>query len=96
MTWLIGVFYIMMIFLGFGVVVFVGNEVIIKVNLVGNMVVFLLVKVLGGDFLFVFVLVIVFVMILVVVVGFVLIVVLVFVYDFYNEIICKGKLMEKE
>lgn len=41
--WIIGVFYIMIIFLGFGVVVFVGYDDIIKVNVVGNMVVFLFV-----------------------------------------------------
>ncbi|MGQ0516864.1 sodium:solute symporter family transporter, partial [Bacillus sp. D-CC] len=54
-TWLIGAFYIMTIFLGFGAAAFVGNEAIMKANPAGNMAAPLLAKALGGDFLFAFV-----------------------------------------
>ncbi|WP_242325437.1 cation acetate symporter [Bacillus cereus group sp. BfR-BA-01353] len=95
-TWLIGAFYIMTIFLGFGAAAFVGNEAIIKANPAGNMAAPLLAKALGGDFLFAFVSAIAFATILAVVAGLVLTAASAFAHDFYNEIIRKGKSSEKE
>ncbi|MEH7814363.1 solute symporter family protein, partial [Bacillus toyonensis] len=95
-TWLIGAFYIMTIFLGFGAAAFVGNEAIIKANPAGNMAAPLLAKALGGDFLFAFVSAIAFATILAVVAGLVLTAASAFAHDFYNEIIRKGKSTEKE
>ncbi len=95
-TWLIGAFYIMTIFLGFGAAAFVGNEAIMKANPAGNMAAPLLAKALGGDFLFAFVSAIAFATILAVVAGLVLTAASAFAHDFYNEIIRKGKSTEKE
>src|SRR6478736_2977697 len=71
-TWIIGVFYIMTIFLGFGAAAFVGYDDIIKANAAGNMAAPLLAQVLGGDFLFAFVSAVAFATILAVVAGLVL------------------------
>lgn len=95
-TWLIGAFYIMTIFLGFGAAAFVGNSEIIKANPAGNMAAPLLAKVLGGNFLFAFVSAVAFATILAVVAGLVLTAASAFAHDFYNEILRKGKATEKE
>lgn len=95
-TWLIGIFYIMTIFLGFGAAAFVGNDSIIEANAAGNMAAPLLAKALGGDFLFAFVSAVAFATILAVVAGLVLSAASAFAHDFYSQIIRKGKATEKE
>ncbi|PFH84747.1 cation acetate symporter [Bacillus sp. AFS088145] len=95
-TWLIGAFYIMTIFLGFGAAAFVGNSEIIKANPAGNMAAPLLAEVLGGNFLFAFVSAVAFATILAVVAGLVLTAASAFAHDFYNEILKQGKATEKE
>ena len=95
-TWLIGAFYIMTIFLGFGAAAFVGNAEIIKANPAGNMAAPLLAEVLGGNFLFAFVSAVAFATILAVVAGLVLTAASAFAHDFYNEILRRGKATEKE
>lgn len=95
-TWLIGAFYVMTMFLGFGAAAFVGNAAIVEANPAGNMAAPLLAQELGGDFLFAFVSAIAFATILAVVAGLVLTAASAFAHDFYNEIIRRGKASEKE
>ncbi|GAA3327258.1 hypothetical protein GCM10020331_066480 [Ectobacillus funiculus] len=96
-TWLIGAFYVMTMFLGFGAAAFVGNAAIVKANPAGNMAAPLLARELGGDFLFAFVSAIAFATILAVVAGLVLTAASAFAHDFfYNEIIRRGKASEKK
>lgn len=95
-TWIIGIFYVMTIFLGFGAAAFVGTSAIEKANKAGNMAAPLLAKALGGDFLFAFISAVAFATILAVVAGLVLSAASAFAHDFYGHIIRKGKAAEKE
>ncbi|WP_144700499.1 solute symporter family protein [Fictibacillus phosphorivorans] len=95
-TWLIGAFYIMTIFLGFGAAAFVGQDQIVAANAAGNMAAPLLAEVLGGEFLFAFVSAVAFATILAVVAGLVLSAASAFAHDFYTHIIRKGHVSEKE
>ena len=95
-TWIIGLFYVMTIFLGFGAAAFVGNADIIAADKAGNMAAPLLAQVLGGNFLFAFVSAVAFATILAVVAGLVLTSAAAFSHDFYNQILRKGKATEKQ
>lgn len=95
-TWIIGVFYILTIFLGFGAAAFVGSADIIAANAAGNMAAPLLAKALGGDLLFAFVAAVAFATILAVVAGLVLSAASAFAHDFYSHILRKGQATEKE
>lgn len=95
-TWIIGIFYVMTIFLGFGAAKFVGNSDIIAADKAGNMAAPLLAKALGGDMLFAFVSAVAFATILAVVAGLVLTSAAAFAHDFYNEILKSGKATEKQ
>lgn len=95
-TWLIGAFYVMTMFLGFGAAAFVGNTAIVNANPAGNMAAPLLAQELGGNVLFAFVSAIAFATILAVVAGLVLTAASAFAHDFYNEIIRRGKATEGE
>ncbi|MGJ7921605.1 solute symporter family protein [Neobacillus sp. LXY-4] len=95
-TWIIGIFYVMTIFLGFGAAAFVGFDNIIAADAGGNMAAPLLAKALGGDFLFAFVSAVAFATILAVVAGLVLTAASAFAHDFYSHIIRRGKATEKE
>lgn len=95
-TWVIGVFYVMTIFLGFGAAAFVGKDAIVQANAAGNMAAPLLAKSLGGDFLFAFVSAVAFATILAVVAGLVLSAASAFAHDFYSHILRRGKATEKE
>ncbi len=95
-TWIIGIFYVMTIFLGFGAAAFVGNTDIIEANAAGNMAAPLLAKAIGGDILFAFISAVAFATILAVVAGLVLTGASAFAHDFYNEILKKGKATEKD
>ncbi|WP_199614381.1 solute symporter family protein [Paenibacillus alkalitolerans] len=95
-TWVIGAFYVMTIFLGFGAAAFVGTEEIVNANRAGNMAAPLLAKALGGDILFAFVSAVAFATILAVVAGLVLSAASAFAHDFYSSIVRRGKATEKE
>ena len=71
-TWIVGIFYVMTIFLGFGAAKFVGKELIVSTNPAGNMAAPLLAQALGGDLLMSFVSAVAFATILAVVAGLVL------------------------
>lgn len=95
-TWIVGLFYILTIFLGFGAATFVGSEMIMEANAAGNMAAPLLAQVLGGDFLMSFVSAVAFATILAVVAGLVLSGASAFAHDIYAQIIKKGKVTEKQ
>ncbi|MFO1442552.1 sodium/solute symporter [Bacillus sp. Bva_UNVM-123] len=95
-TWIVGIFYVMTIFLGFGAAAFVGAEAIKVSNAAGNMAAPLLAQVLGGDVLMSFVSAVAFATILAVVAGLVLSGASAFAHDIYGQIIKKGKATEKQ
>ncbi|MUG47038.1 cation acetate symporter [Paenibacillus woosongensis] len=95
-TWIIGLFYVMTIFLGFGAAAFVGNGDITAADKAGNMAAPLLAQALGGNMLFAFVSAVAFATILAVVAGLVLTAAAAFSHDFYNQILRKGKATEKQ
>ncbi|HEY4553569.1 MAG TPA: sodium/solute symporter [Bacillaceae bacterium] len=95
-TWIVGLFYVMTIFLGFGAAAFVGSETIMQANPAGNMAAPLLAKELGGDFLMSFVAAVAFATILAVVAGLVLSGASAFAHDIYGQIIKKGKATERQ
>lgn len=95
-TWIVGIFYILTIFLGFGAAAFVGSEKIVAANAAGNMAAPLLAEALGGDLLLSFVSAVAFATILAVVAGLVLSGASAFAHDLYGQIIKKGKVTEKE
>jgi cation/acetate symporter len=95
-TWVIGLFYVMTLFLGFGAAAFVGEAAIVKANAAGNMAAPLLAQALGGEFLFAFISAVAFATILAVVAGLVLSAASAFAHDFYGHILRKGKVTEKE
>ncbi|MCG3400402.1 solute symporter family protein [Staphylococcus massiliensis] len=95
-TWIIGVFYILTIFLGFGAASLLSRAEIIKANPAGNMAAPLLAEKLGGDLLMSFVSAVAFATILAVVAGLVLSGASAFAHDIYGEIIKKGKISEAE
>jgi cation/acetate symporter len=95
-TWIIGAFYIMTVFLGFGAAAFVGKDKILAADPAGNMAAPLLAEVLGGNFLFAFISAVAFATILAVVAGLVLTGAGAFAHDFYNEIMRKGKATQQE
>jgi cation/acetate symporter len=92
-TWIIGLFYVMTIFLGFGAAAFVGAD---KMDPAGNMGAPLLAQFLGGNFLFAFVSAVAFATILAVVAGLVLTAASAFAHDFYGHVIRQGKATERE
>ncbi|MGG4443559.1 solute symporter family protein [Brevibacillus fortis] len=92
-TWIIGAFYVMTIFLGFGAAAFVGAG---KMDPAGNMGAPLLAQALGGNFLFAFVSAVAFATILAVVAGLVLTAASAFAHDFYGHVLRQGKATEKE
>ncbi|CAG7647693.1 cation acetate symporter [Paenibacillus allorhizosphaerae] len=95
-TWLIGIFYVMTVFLGFGAAAFVGYDAIMAADKGGNMAAPLLAKALGGDFFFAFISAVAFATILAVVTGLVLSAASAFAHDFYTHIIRRGDAGEKE
>jgi cation/acetate symporter len=95
-TWIIGIFYVMTIFLGFGAAAFVGYDKIVAANSAGNMAAPLLAEAIGGDFLFAFVSAVAFATILAVVAGLVLSAASAFAHDFYSHIVRRGHATEKE
>ncbi|KRF43616.1 cation acetate symporter [Paenibacillus sp. Soil787] len=95
-TWLIGIFYVMTIFLGFGAAAFVGYDNIVAADKGGNMAAPLLARALGGEFFFAFISAVAFATILAVVTGLVLSAASAFAHDFYSHILRRGQATEKE
>ena len=95
-TWLIGAFFLMVVFLGFGATVYVGWDEIIAANPAGNMAAPLLALSVGGDFLFAFISAIAFATILAVVSALVLTSASAFAHDIYGQIIKKGQVSKKQ
>ncbi|TSB48010.1 solute symporter family protein [Alkalicoccobacillus porphyridii] len=95
-TWIVGIFYVLTIFLGFGAAAFVGSEAITAANSAGNMAAPLLAEALGGELFMSFVAAVAFATILAVVAGLVLSGASAFAHDIFNQIIRKGKATEKE
>ncbi|HJV46278.1 MAG TPA: cation acetate symporter [Bacillota bacterium] len=94
-TVIIGIFYIMTIFLGFGAASFVNQDQLL-ISYGGNLAVPLLAAAVGGDFLMAFISAVAFSTILAVVTGLVLSASSAFAHDFYSTIIRKGKALENE
>ncbi|MYL40161.1 solute symporter family protein [Virgibacillus salexigens] len=95
-TWVVGIFYVLTIFLGFGAAAFVGEELITAANPAGNMAAPLLAEALGGNLLMSFVSAVAFATILAVVAGLVLSGASAFAHDIYGQIIKKGKATDKQ
>lgn len=95
-TWIVGIFYILTIFLGFGAAAFVGADKILAANPAGNMAAPLLAEYLGGDILLSFICAVAFATILAVVAGLVLSGASAFAHDIYGQIIKKGKATERQ
>ncbi|WP_203333994.1 solute symporter family protein [Planococcus beigongshangi] len=95
-TWIVGIFYVMTIFLGFGAAAFVGADLITSTNPAGNMAAPLLAQALGGDILMSFISAVAFATILAVVAGLVLSGASAFAHDIYGQIIKKGKATERQ
>ncbi|MDZ5784173.1 solute symporter family protein [Marinococcus luteus] len=95
-TWIVGIFYLLTVCLGFGAAIFVGQSDIVAANPAGNMAAPLLAQALGGDLLFSFVCAVAFATILAVVAGLVLSGASAFAHDLYGQIIKKGKVSERE
>ena len=95
-TWIVGIFYVLTIFLGFGAAAFVGSDTIRAANSAGNMAAPLLAEALGGELFMSFVAAVAFATILAVVAGLVLSGASAFAHDIFNQIIRKGKATEKE
>ena len=95
-TWLIGAFYVMTLFLGFGAAAFVGHDAIVKAGKEGNMAAPLLARALGGNFLFAFISAVAFATILAVVTGLVLSAASAFAHDLYSQIGKRGQASEAE
>ncbi|PWI26084.1 cation acetate symporter [Kurthia sibirica] len=95
-TWIVGAFYILTIFLGFGAAAFVGTDKILAANPAGNMAAPLLAEYLGGDILMSFICAVAFATILAVVAGLVLSGASAFAHDIYGQIFKKGKATERQ
>ncbi|ASN04519.1 solute symporter family protein [Virgibacillus necropolis] len=95
-TWVIGIFYVLTLFLGFGAAAFVGEANILAANPGGNMAAPLLAKAIGGEILFAFISAVAFATILAVVAGLVLSGASAFAHDLYGQIIKKGKATDKQ
>lgn len=93
---IIGAFYIMTTFLGFGSAILVGQEKIIAADQAGNMAAPLLAEALGGNFFLAFISAVAFATILAVVAGLVISAAGAFAHDFYSNVLRGGKATEKE
>lgn len=94
--WIIGLFYVMTTFLGFGAATLVGKEKILAADKAGNMAAPLLAQALGGDFMLAFIAAVAFATILAVVAGLTIAASSAFAHDFYTNVIRGGKATEQE
>ncbi|XEC96740.1 cation acetate symporter [Paenibacillus tarimensis] len=95
-AWVIGLFYIMTVFLGFGAASFVSYNKLQNSSFGSNLAAPLLAYALGGDFLMAFVSAVAFATILAVVAGLVISASSAFAHDFYSNIFRKGTASDKE
>ncbi len=95
-TWIIGAFYLMTIFLGFGASSFVAWDQLQNAGYGGNLTLTLLADQLGGEFLMAYISAVAFATILAVVTGLVLSASSAFAHDLYSHIIRKGKASGRE
>jgi cation/acetate symporter len=95
-TWIIGLFYLIMLILGFGVVAFVGWDTLMVVDASGNLAAPLLASVLGGDFLVAFISAVAFATILAVVTGLVIAATSSVAHDIFHHILRKGRATEQQ
>ncbi|MDI3256490.1 MAG: sodium/solute symporter [Kyrpidia sp.] len=95
-TVIIGAFYIMTTFLGFGAAALVGKDEILKLDKGGNMAAPLLAKHLGGDFMMAFIAAVAFATILAVVAGLTIAASSAFAHDVYANVIRRGQAKENE
>ncbi|HEY8343180.1 MAG TPA: cation acetate symporter, partial [Calditerricola sp.] len=93
---IIGLFYILTPFLGFGAAYFVGQEEIKAVNKAGNMAAPMLAETLGGPIFLAFISAVAFATILAVVAGLVISAASAFAHDFYTNVIRHGRATEAE
>jgi cation/acetate symporter len=93
---IIGFFYIMTIFLGFGAALLVGQDHIKSADKAGNMAAPLLAEALGGNFFLAFISAVAFATILAVVAGLVISAAGAFAHDFYSNVLRGGKATEQE
>ncbi|GAX89169.1 solute symporter family protein [Effusibacillus lacus] len=94
-TWVIGIFYLITLILGFGAVAFVGWNQLVSVDPTGNMTAPLLASALGGEFFMAFISAVAFSTILAVVTGLLLTAASSFSHDVYNHLLRNGKASEK-
>ncbi|MUK87548.1 sodium/solute symporter [Ornithinibacillus sp. L9] len=95
-TWLIGFFYLMTLILGVGVIGLVGWDSLANSDPGGNLAIFLLADVLGGDFLVAFVLAVAFATIIAVVTGLIFAATSAFAHDIYFHYFMKKKVSERK
>ncbi|MBX6395585.1 MAG: cation/acetate symporter ActP [Alicyclobacillaceae bacterium] len=95
-TVIIGIFYILTTFLGFGAAALVGRDEILKLDKGGNMAAPLLAQHLGGDFMMAFIAAVAFATILAVVAGLTIAASSAFAHDFYANVIRRGQASEEE
>ncbi len=93
---IIGAFYIMTTFLGFGAALLVGQENITAADKAGNMAAPLLAEALGGNLFLAFISAVAFATILAVVAGLVISAAGAFAHDFYSNVLRGGKATEAE
>ncbi|TCS96998.1 solute symporter family protein [Hazenella coriacea] len=93
---IIGAFYIMTTFLGFGAALLVGQSDIIAADKAGNMAAPLLAEAIGGDLFLALISAVAFATILAVVAGLVISAAGAFAHDFYSNVLRGGKATEAE
>lgn len=95
-TWIIGIFYLITLVLGFGAIALIGYQGLVAADATGNLAAPLLAKELGGDFLLAFISAIAFTTIVAVVAGLVISATTAFSHDIYHHIMKKGSASEDE
>lgn len=94
-TWVIGLFYLMVLILGMGVVTLVHWQHLMAVDPTGNLSALLLAQAVGGDFFMAFTSAVAFATILAVNTGLLLAATSAFAHDIYNQIFCAGQATER-
>lgn len=93
---IVGFFYILTTFLGFGAATLVGEKTIVAADPAGNMAAPLLAEAVGGTFFFAFIAAVAFATILAVVAGLVMSAAGAYAHDFYSHVLRKGKATDQE
>jgi len=95
-TWIIGLFYLLTPILGYGAVLFVGQDEIKAANPAGNLAAPQLASALGGPIFFAFISAVAFATIVAVVAGLVVAASSAFAHDFYTNVLRHGEATERE